>query len=1070
MKKNIATILVMSLFTAFSSFAQKPKTGQIQGEKVPLVCGSTGSSSADSTRLPILFQAKINGLTPGGRYKYFARFISLSDTSSSTTTGTGTPLILKKNGSWISLSNPDIANSGGHDTMSLNLSQNEYTGWFGAYYTNDSRFAPGKFVYPMIVFEEIGTGSPVTEKVYLTDSIEVLQFSTAQTASKGTAIYGSSFVKAKSIVLLYDNINGTTNRPITTAYSESEGISYSNIPTWYNNKVNAVSGSWGSIIPNSLNTGITRIESRDAFFDTIIYANTEADGAWGTDTTINRKGGAVKPVNIKSDYAPLVKPEFEFISNLTTMVEANATVNMVVRRRYGNNDSSKVSAFVAAGSATNGVDYNILTSFPLVFKPYGEALDTIQVRVNDDFASEATENVAIRLINPINGKIGFQTTSSINITDNDIPVITFAKKTETVSEAKGILKVRLRINSGSNTATNVKVLVKSKSDSTFIPSEFKLGSSNRDSTVQFAGGKVVDSLDFNISIVNDIFKEDRSDTIILVLRNPTSPATIGKDSLFTLIVTDNDAAPIYSFSTKTFTVKENVGSVKIRINKLGGNSNQSDIVLSADADPKNAQAGSDFVFSGSQFLSFTSADPDSFIYTLPIIDDNFSEPKEDAVFIIRTAFNAKIGKPDTIRISIIDNDLPEYKINKLTSSKAPNFVLDSLNVHCAIRGVVYGVNMGPVGTPSGTSFTVIDNTGGIQVFKGSGGNKGYTVAEGDSVQVYGRVSQFNGLAQLSQLDTILLLGSGRTLHTAKPSIILNESTESNLVKFNLVKLSNPSKWPSTALAANTSVTLKVLSANDSFDMVIDSETDIDGKTAPSGFFNVVGLGAQNDASMPYTSGYQLFPRRMTDFTNLVVPIYSFTTTASIGKENRDSTEGFVLQCANLTSNQQINLVIKGGTANRNEDYQSLPNRLFILTQANPSINVKSKINDDAKIELNETIIWVIRDNAWGTLIGADSIHTVTILDDETPNSILESALSAKTRMYPNPAKQNLTLTCDEALINEVVIYDVNGREIKRFGLDACSKTVLNIEGLNNGIYTVSIQTDKGTVIKSLSVL
>jgi hypothetical protein len=95
---------------------------------------------------------------------------------------------------------------------------------------------------------------------------------------------------------------------------------------------------------------------------------------------------------------------------------------------------------------------------------------------------------------------------------------------------------------------------------------------------------------------------------------------------------------------------------------------------------------------------------------------------------------------------------------------------------------------------------------------------------------------------------------------------------------------------------------------------------------------------------------------------------------------------------------------------------------------------------------------------------------VTLLDDETPNSILESTLEARTKMYPNPAKQNVTLHCEEALINEVVVYDVNGREVKRFAMDAVNKTVLNIEGLNNGMYTLSIQTDKGTVVKSLSVL
>jgi hypothetical protein len=62
------------------------------------------------------------------------------------------------------------------------------------------------------------------------------------------------------------------------------------------------------------------------------------------------------------------------------------------------------------------------------------------------------------------------------------------------------------------------------------------------------------------------------------------------------------------------------------------------------------------------------------------------------------------------------------------------------------------------------------------------------------------------------------------------------------------------------------------------------------------------------------------------------------------------------------------------------------------------------------------------------------------------------------------------LSSEEALINEVVVYDVNGREVKRFKVEATNKTVLDIEGLNNGIYTLSIHTDKGNIVKSLSIL
>ncbi|MEZ4804024.1 MAG: Calx-beta domain-containing protein [Bacteroidia bacterium] len=794
MKKNIVT-LMLSVFVAICANAQKPIVGQFIGEKIPLYCGSTGSSSADSTRLPILFQAKLDGLIPGAKYKYYVRFIRLADTANSSATGAGTSLFIRKKGTWTSSSSPNLSNSGAHDTLGLSIGEAEYLGWFGAIYDNDGRFTPGEFVYPMIVIEEIGSGlSP--QKFYLTDSIQVLAFSNSQSSGNGTAIHGASFLGGKNIVLLYDDDKGLTRRPVSITYSENESLSFSNMQNWYTNKVNAKSGAWGTIIPNDLSNGIRRIESRDVGFDTIIFANIELDATWGNDSTVNRSGGATNPVSIKSDYAPLLMPEFQFVNVQTNVVEANSTVNILVRRRYGNGDSSKISAFRNAGTATDSVDFKITSTFPKVFKPYGEAIDTIKVDIIDDFSSEATENIAIRLNKPVNARVGFQTTHSINITDNDIPVVSFDKNTITTKEGVGTIKVKLRINLGSTSATDVKVVVKQKSDSTFIPAEFKMGSSNTDTTVQFAGGKIVDSLEFDLAIVDDIFSEDRSDTVILALRSPTAPAIVGTDSLLMLVIEDNDAPSLYWLSQSKMTVKEDVGSVKIRINKQNGNINQSDIIVSYDSDAKFAQPGSDFTFN-TQLLSFFTTDPDSFIITVPIINDNFSEPTKDAVIFIRNSFNSRIGKPDTIRITILDDDLPEYKIATATNSKSPNFIPDSLNIKCAIRGVVYGVNMGPVGATQGLSFTVRDNTGGIQVYKPSGGTKGYTVTEGDSVLVYGTISQLNGMSQMSQIDTIYKLGSGRALKSPTVINVLSEATESDLVKFDLVKLADPSAWPTS---------------------------------------------------------------------------------------------------------------------------------------------------------------------------------------------------------------------------------------------------------------------------------
>ena len=276
-----------------------------------------------------------------------------------------------------------------------------------------------------------------------------------------------------------------------------------------------------------------------------------------------------------------------------------------------------------------------------------------------------------------------------------------------------------------------------------------------------------------------------------------------------------------------------------------------------------------------------------------------------------------------------------------------------------------------------------------------------------------------------------------------------------------------SQWPSTALSANTTATVKVKNQNDTFTVLIDSDTDIDGTSAPTGFLNITGLGGQIDATNPYTSNYMIFPRRLTDITKLVVPEFSFTTTSSQTAEYRDSTVGFFLVGNNLTNNQQITIEIKGGTASRNTDYQSNLTRTFILTPSKPSTFVKVKLNDDILSEQPETIIWVIRGNAYGTIISPDSVHTITIIDDETVR-VNQTELEKSVVLYPNPAK-NFADISSSSEIQSIEVVDINGKlltlNVDINGLNAH----INTESLNSGIYLIKIRTEKGSVVKTLNI-
>ncbi len=1055
------TLFLLLVFTTGFLFSQKPQnSGNVIGLRVPKIGAS--AMSPDTMRTPIIFKLMINGLTPGSTYKYYPRLISIADTASNAgNPGAGSPIFMRKPGNWGTASTPTLSTSGSHDTFVAD-NGGQYIGWFGVLNTSNSRFNPGNAVYPILVYQEVGSGMPI-QKEFIYDSINLISYGTS--SSDGTGIYGSSFSKSKDIIMLHDTNNTFLQRPVIITYTENEGLGLSRTPYWYNTNVNGTTGSWGTIIPNNLAGGIKAISHRDLNTDTLIYANYETDGIWGSSSTVNASGGNTNPIAISSNHAPLIRPVIEFVNATTVVTEGNVIVKIPVRCRYSNHDTARATISVVAGNASSPSDYEI-SKFNFKFNPYGTQFDTVYVQLKEDNLTEGSENIAIKIISVTNASLGVETTNTLIISDNDIPVVYFDKKQVVVNENNGDLTVKLKLDKGYVNSTSVKVGVKLKTDSTFIPQEFKIGSNNTDTTVSFSGGKAFDSLTFKVKIVNDNFIEDRNDSIWLVLRNPFAPLTVGNDSIMLIVIVDNDAPPRFKFNKSNATISETSSNYRLRIDKSGGNNNISDLLLRFVSGASSASEGSDFTFSPtSQIITFNPSDPDSVIINIPIIDNTTFEPLEKAVFVITSLSNALIQKPDTFTLNFRDNDLPEYLISKINTIKA-NGVADSIGTKCRVRGTVYGINMRPLGTPTGFQFTIMDKTGGIQVFS-SAGNKGYTVNERDSVYVYGTVGQFNGMVQLQSIDTIIKLGTGN-LTSAINTNVINESTESRLVKLSKVTLVDPSQWPATALAFNTFANLKVKNQTDTFNITIDSDTDIDGTPAPSGFLDIIGIGGQNDNTSPFTSNYILYPRRLTDIVKLQVPEFYITPTTAQTAEYRDSTTAFIIVGNNITSNQQISIVIKGGNATRGTDYQSNVSRTILLTPAKPSSIFKIKLNDDASSEQPETIIFVLRNNDYGTMILADSVHTHTIVDDESV-SIKKLDDNNLIKVYPSPAKSIINIE-SPSIISEIKIFDINGKEVILNISSNNLNSEINIENLENGHYFIIITNQEGTFRKSFNVL
>jgi predicted extracellular nuclease len=200
--------------------------------------------------------------------------------------------------------------------------------------------------------------------------------------------------------------------------------------------------------------------------------------------------------------------------------------------------------------------------------------------------------------------------------------------------------------------------------------------------------------------------------------------------------------------------------------------------------------------------------------------------------------------------------IPTYTIDQVDNTDADG-VPDSLNVYCKVVGVVHGVDM--QGSATAVSFTVHDGTEGLGTYSSVATVASYAVTEGDEVRIVGSIGHFNGLLQM-YVDSITVLSTGNATQTPTVVTALGESTESELVKFENMTMVDPTQWGSGSSGYNIDIT----NGNDTIVMRIDADVDLYGAPAPTGMFDVIGIGGQYDFSAPHFDGYQLLPRYQAD--------------------------------------------------------------------------------------------------------------------------------------------------------------------------------------------------------------
>ena len=167
---------------------------------------------------------------------------------------------------------------------------------------------------------------------------------------------------------------------------------------------------------------------------------------------------------------------------------------------------------------------------------------------------------------------------------------------------------------------------------------------------------------------------------------------------------------------------------------------------------------------------------------------------------------------------------------------------------------------------------VQDSSGGVGVFDSAFVN---SVQIGDTLIITGQVTQFNGLTQLINvtIDSVVGVGGAPEYMVITAADIEDEGNggvenlEGRLIRLNGASLSDPDRnWPPGGRETASDGT-------GSFTIFSKKDTEIPFTPKPRGSFDIIGVISQLDINSPFTSGYEVIPRFLSDIIERDAPVF-----------------------------------------------------------------------------------------------------------------------------------------------------------------------------------------------------
>jgi subtilisin family serine protease/peptidase E len=328
-----------------------------------------------------------------------------------------------------------------------------------------------------------------------------------------------------------------------------------------------------------------------------------------------------------------------------------SNVGRFVFTRTGPTTGSLTVNFTMSGTATSGSDYTALGT-TIVF-PVGSSTATNTVTPVDDAVVEATETVILTLAANAAYTVGSPSSATVNIADNDLPVVTVVAADNSAAEPSDVGRfvfTRSGPTTGSLTVNfTVGGTATSGSDYTALGSSIVIpaGRSTATNTVTPVDDAVVEA----------------TETVILTLA-ANATYTVGSPSSATVNIADNDL-PVVTVVAADNSAAEPSDVGRFVFTRSGPTTGSLTVNFTVGG---TATSGSDYTALGSSIV--IPAGRSTATNTVTPIDDAVVEATETVILTLAANAAYTVGSPSSATVNIADNDLPVVTVVAADNSAA----------------------------------------------------------------------------------------------------------------------------------------------------------------------------------------------------------------------------------------------------------------------------------------------------------------------------------------------------------------------------------------------------------------